>query len=141
MLDVIDLRGAVVTVDAGSAHPSSPGRSSRQARRRTGGWPRHWDVENRLYWTLDVSYGEDASRARSGYLAQNLATVRRLANNVLAAFTKSTPRLKHQMKFALDAKWRSGVGPSLMRKSCAGHAAADPGERPERRARLGGLRS
>ena len=69
----------------------------------------HWDVENRLHWTLDVSYGEDASRARSGYLAHNLATVRRLANNVLAAHTKSTSKLRHQMKFALDASWRDQV--------------------------------
>lgn len=50
----------------------------------------HWDVENRLLWTLNVSYSGDASRAKSSDLGHNLATVRRLANNMLAAHTKST---------------------------------------------------
>ena len=69
----------------------------------------HWHVENRLHWILDVHYGEDAPRARSGYLAHNLATLRRVSNNLLAAATGSTARLRYQMKFALDEGWRDLV--------------------------------
>ena len=43
----------------------------------------HWGIENKLHWVLDVQFGEDQSRARSGYAAENLATLRRFAINLL----------------------------------------------------------
>lgn len=43
----------------------------------------HWGVENKLHWVMDVCFREDQSRARSGYAAENLATLRRLALNLL----------------------------------------------------------
>ncbi len=43
----------------------------------------HWGIENSLHWVLDVQMGEDESRARAGYAAENLATMRRLALNLL----------------------------------------------------------
>jgi predicted transposase YbfD/YdcC len=43
----------------------------------------HWSVENALHWCLDVQLGEDQSRARTGHAAENLATLRRLALNLL----------------------------------------------------------
>lgn len=43
----------------------------------------HWSVENQCHWSLDVSLGEDQSRARVGHAAQNLGTLRRLALNLL----------------------------------------------------------
>jgi predicted transposase YbfD/YdcC len=43
----------------------------------------HWSVENSLHWVLDVQMGEDDSRARTGHAAENLATLRRLALNLL----------------------------------------------------------
>lgn len=43
----------------------------------------HWGVENNVHWHMDVSFGEDQSRARTGFAAENLATLRRLALNML----------------------------------------------------------
>lgn len=43
----------------------------------------HWGIENKLHWVLDVQMREDQSRARAGYAAENLATLRRLALNLL----------------------------------------------------------
>jgi predicted transposase YbfD/YdcC len=43
----------------------------------------HWGVENQLHWVLDVVFGEDQSRARTGHAAENLAATRRLAVNLL----------------------------------------------------------
>jgi predicted transposase YbfD/YdcC len=43
----------------------------------------HWGVENKVHWVMDVCFREDHSRARAGYAAENLATLRRLALNLL----------------------------------------------------------
>lgn len=43
----------------------------------------HWSIENQVHWSLDVTFGEDQSRARAGNAAENLATLRRLALNLL----------------------------------------------------------
>jgi predicted transposase YbfD/YdcC len=43
----------------------------------------HWHVEINNHWTLDVSFKEDLSRVRIGHAAENLATVRRIALNLL----------------------------------------------------------
>jgi predicted transposase YbfD/YdcC len=43
----------------------------------------HWSVENQLHWVLDVVFGEDQSRARTGNAAENLAATRRMAVNLL----------------------------------------------------------
>jgi predicted transposase YbfD/YdcC len=44
---------------------------------------KHWSIEINLHWSLDVSFREDHNRARAGHSAQNLATVRRIALNLL----------------------------------------------------------
>lgn len=43
----------------------------------------HWGIENELHWRLDVSFGEDACRIRTGHAPQNLSLLRRLALNAL----------------------------------------------------------
>ena len=43
----------------------------------------HWNIEINLHWSLDVSFKEDLSRVRIGHAAENLATVRRIALNLL----------------------------------------------------------
>lgn len=43
----------------------------------------HWQVENRLHWCLDVTFGEDANRTRRDHAPQNLNVVRKIAMNLL----------------------------------------------------------
>lgn len=43
----------------------------------------HWGIENRLHWVRDVVLGEDACRAKTGWLPQNLAAFRNLSLSVL----------------------------------------------------------
>jgi predicted transposase YbfD/YdcC len=45
----------------------------------------YWGIENRVHWVLDVAFREDASRARVGHSAANLALIRKLALNLLRA--------------------------------------------------------
>lgn len=62
----------------------------------------HWGVENKVHWVLDVWFREDQSRARAGYAAENLATLRRLALNLL----KREPTKKRGIKGKqLNAAW------------------------------------
>jgi predicted transposase YbfD/YdcC len=62
----------------------------------------HWGVENKLHWTLDVCFGEDQSRARAGYAAENLATLRRLALNLLKREKTKKRGIRGKM---LNASW------------------------------------
>lgn len=43
----------------------------------------HWEVENKLHWSMDVSFNEDNSRVRTGHAPENLALIRKMALNVL----------------------------------------------------------
>jgi predicted transposase YbfD/YdcC len=62
----------------------------------------HWGVENKLHWVLDVCFGEDQSRAREGYAAENLATLRRLALNLLQREKTKKRGIRGKM---LNASW------------------------------------
>jgi len=44
---------------------------------------RHWEIENRLHWVLDVTFKEDDSRARRNNAAENLAVMRHVALNAI----------------------------------------------------------
>lgn len=62
----------------------------------------HWGIENQLHWVLDVAFREDASRARLGHSAANLALLRKLALNLL----RTEPTRKHGIKASrLRAGW------------------------------------
>ena len=43
----------------------------------------HWRIENSLHWVLDVTFDEDRARNRRDHGPANLATLRKLALNVL----------------------------------------------------------
>ncbi|WP_245737452.1 ISAs1 family transposase [Xenorhabdus japonica] len=43
----------------------------------------HWHIENKLHWQLDVSFGEDSRRLRSGHAAENVALMNKIALNLL----------------------------------------------------------
>jgi len=62
----------------------------------------HWGVENKLHWVLDVCFREDQSRAREGYAAENLATLRRLALNRLKCDQTKKRGIRGKM---LNASW------------------------------------
>jgi len=43
----------------------------------------HWEIENKLHWSLDMTFHEDACRVRTGASPQNLAVLRHIALNLL----------------------------------------------------------
>ena len=62
----------------------------------------HWGVENKVHWVLDVCFREDQSRARAGHAAENLATLRRLALNLLKRDKTKRRGMKGKQ---LNASW------------------------------------
>ena len=43
----------------------------------------HWSVENRLHWTMDVSFHDDQMRARTKAAAHNLAVLKHITLNLI----------------------------------------------------------
>jgi predicted transposase YbfD/YdcC len=59
----------------------------------------HWGVENQLHWVLDVVFSEDRNRSRKDNAPENLATLRRLALNVVRSHPAATS-LRQKIKRA-----------------------------------------
>lgn len=53
------------------------------ARRMAQAVRSHWHVENKLHWVLDMDFGEDAHRARTGWAAASMSQLRKIALNLL----------------------------------------------------------
>ena len=57
----------------------------------------HWAIENSLHWVLDVTFGDDRSRLRTGHGAKNMAVVRHFAINLVrSAKDKRTIKLRRK---------------------------------------------
>lgn len=62
----------------------------------------HWGIENRLHWTLDVAFREDECRVRRNHAPENLATLRKIALNLLKRETSEKAGIKAKR---LKAGW------------------------------------
>ena len=62
----------------------------------------HWTIENKLHWSLDVAFSEDASRKRAGNAAQNYSILLKIALNLLK--NESSKKLSMKSK-RLQAAW------------------------------------
>jgi predicted transposase YbfD/YdcC len=43
----------------------------------------HWDIENKLHWSLDVTFNEDSCRIRQEHAPENVVSLRHIALNLL----------------------------------------------------------
>jgi predicted transposase YbfD/YdcC len=69
----------------------------------------HWSIENTLHWSLDVTFGEDASRLRKDNAGPNMAVIRKTAFNALKKDpTKRSLKLK-RIQAALDPAYRASL--------------------------------
>ena len=58
----------------------------------------HWMIENSLHWVLDMVFRDDECRVRTDNAPANLATLRRMAYNVMrTANTKDSMRLRRKV--------------------------------------------
>lgn len=61
---------------------------------------KHWGVETKLHWVLDVAFGEDDSRVRKSNAPENLSILRRIALNKLKAESSVKKGIKVKRKKA-----------------------------------------
>ncbi len=66
----------------------------------------HWGIENRLHWSLDVTFSEDQSRIRQAHAAENAALLRRLALSILKQDTRYSDSLRCKR---LRAGWETSA--------------------------------
>jgi len=66
----------------------------------------HWGIENRLHWSLDVTFSEDASRRRKGNGPEIAGCFRRLALSILQRDTSCRASLRGKR---LLAGWNNDV--------------------------------
>jgi hypothetical protein len=73
----------------------------------------HWSIENKLHWSLDVIFGEDAARVTKGHGAENLNIMRKMALSLLRAAPSPRPEIKR--KFSGPKKcFAAAVNPAYM---------------------------
>lgn len=70
------------------------------ARQIAGAIRTHWGIENQLHWVLDVTFGEDDSRIRTGHSPQNFALLRRMAIGLLNQENSTKRSLSQKAKRA-----------------------------------------
>jgi len=66
----------------------------------------HWSIENQLHWHLDVTFREDASRARSDNAPENLSTMKKMGLQIISQYAGDKLSLKkRRMKAAYDQNY------------------------------------
>lgn len=80
-----------------------------------------WGIENQLHWVLNVRMGEDDSRVRVGHAAENLATLRKIALNLLRRDTQTKVGTRAKQ---LKASWDHAYLQSLFKLCCVCPAGA-----------------
>ena len=65
----------------------------------------HWGIENKLHWHLDVTFREDACKARKGYAAENLSTLRKLCLQIIKNQKDKLSLRKRRLKAAYSIEY------------------------------------
>lgn len=69
----------------------------------------HWGIENKLHWTLDMTFREDESRIRRGNASHNFGVIRHLALNLLKIENSKLSMKKKRLRAALNDEFRTKV--------------------------------
>lgn len=71
---------------------------------------KHWGIENKVHWILDVSFNEDYSRKRNNNAAENFSKLNRIALNIL----KTDDKKASMKRKRLTAGWNNDYMTKLL---------------------------
>lgn len=81
----------------------------------------HWGIENKLHWTLDVVFNEDASTRQAGTAAENFSFISKIAINLLNQDDYKVGARKVSMKIKRKkAGWDNEYLLKILGKATAG---------------------
>lgn len=69
----------------------------------------HWQVENKLHWTLDVTFKEDLNRTRTGHADANFSIIKQVALNILKLDNSKKSLNLKRYNAALDDAFRESL--------------------------------
>ncbi|WMJ73362.1 ISAs1 family transposase [Cytophagaceae bacterium ABcell3] len=69
----------------------------------------HWAIENKLHWSLDVVFGEDSSRRRKGYTAQNFHILNKVSLILLQKHKSKETKPKKRYKAIFNDAFREEI--------------------------------
>ena len=69
----------------------------------------HWAVESKLHWTLDVTFGEDASRKRKDYAPRNYSLIRKFGLNICRSFKGKLSVPLFHIKMGSNAEFMAAI--------------------------------
>jgi predicted transposase YbfD/YdcC len=69
----------------------------------------HWAVESKLHWTLDVTFGEDASRKRKDHAPRNYSLIRKFGLNIIRTFKGKLSVPLFHIKMNANAEFMSSI--------------------------------
>lgn len=65
----------------------------------------HWNIENQLHWHLNITFNEDASRARTGHAAVNLSILRKMALHRIKQDSTKLSQKKRRFKASMNTDY------------------------------------
>lgn len=69
----------------------------------------HWGIENHLHWHLDVTFKEDKCRVRTGNAPENLATLRKLALQIVSEHSDKLSLQKRRVRAAYNTEYMKSL--------------------------------
>ena len=87
------------------------------AKRALEGVRKHWQVENKLHWVLDVAFNEDSNTTVTDHGAENLAVLRRWSLNLMRTEGSAGSIAKNRKRVGWDDDYRTCVLPQLVSPS------------------------
>ena len=76
----------------------------------------HWHIENKLHWSLDVTFMEDQSRIRKDNAPENMAIVRHIAINAIHKFKEKNNSKKSIKRIQNECAWKNAQRDNIIKQ-------------------------
>ena len=118
LLEVLELKGCIITIHAMGCQTAIAVKIIQKkadyiepnAKKTLTAVRQHWGIENKLHWTLDMTFREDESRIRTEASPENFAIMRHIALNLIKNDTSRNASMKRKrFMAALEDDFRETI--------------------------------